>query len=451
MRKHALRTAAALASVALILPVSPALVRAQAQVPLLDQAAKPNVIVIVTDDQREGLQVMKKTRAAFEENGRVFPNAFVTTPLCCPARASIMTGRYVHNHGVMSNGEEDWKDLDQTQTIQAYLDDAGYRTALFGKFLNHWPVEMDPPNFDEWALLPDVTGRLGYYGSKWNVNGDIKTIARYSTRYLADTTVDFIEDREVTDDEPWYVYLATGAAHRSFVAEPKYEGASVPRWQGNPAVFEKDKSDKPAYVRNARFSFKEGRSLRARQFRTLMSVDDMVGRIVTTVDSLGEDTLILFSTDSGYMWGEHGLANKQVPYEQSIENVMWLRWPGHATGTTDTRIVSNVDIVPTIAAATGIRASSDGRDLLDESWTRDRILLEYFGDDNAPSIPEWASTWTPEGQYIEYYGPSGDLIDREYYDLLADPWQLKNLKSPPDSTWATRLAADRQCAGTTCP
>jgi arylsulfatase A-like enzyme len=182
-----------------------------------------------------------------------------------------------------------------------------------------------------------------------------------------------------------------------------------------------------------------------------MSVDDLVGRIVTTVDSLGEDTLILFSSDSGYMWGEHGLANKQVPYEQSIQNVMWLRWPGHATGTTDTRIVSNVDIVPTIAAATGLSVSSDGRDLLDDSWTRDRILLEYFGDDNAPSIPLWASTWTPEGQYIEYYSPSGDLIDREYYDLLADPWQLKNLKSPPDSTWGTRLTADRQCAGATCP
>lgn len=451
MRKRARRTAAALSSVALFLPVSPALVRAQAQAPLLDQTAKPNVIVIVTDDQREGLQVMEKTRAAFEESGRVFPNAFVTTPLCCPARASIMTGRYVHNHGVMSNGKEDWKDLDQTQTIQRYLDEAGYRTALFGKFLNHWPVEMAPPNFDEWALLPDVSGRLGYYGSKWNVNGDIKTISRYSTRYLADKTVDFIEGREVTDDEPWYVYLATGAAHRSFVAEPKYEGAPVPRWRGNPAVFEKDKSDKPAYVRNARLSFKEGRSLRARQFRTLMSVDDMVGRIVTTVDALGEDTLILFSSDSGYMWGEHGLANKQVPYEQSVENVMWLRWPGRATGSTDSRIVSNVDIVPTIAAATGISVSSDGRDLLDDSWSRDRILLEYFGDDNAPSIPMWASTWTPEGQYVEYYGPGGDLMDSEYYDLLADPWQLKNLESPPDSTWRTRLAADRQCAGATCP
>lgn len=418
---------------------------------MLDQVTQPNVLVIVTDDQREGLEVMSKTRAAFTNDGRLFENAFVTTPLCCPARASIMTGKYVHNHGVMSNGEEDWKDLDHSQTVQAYLHEQGYRTALFGKFLNHWPVEMNPPNFDEWALLPDVTGRLGYYGSNWNVNGTIKKISRYSTRYLADTTVGFIEDQETSDDEPWYVYLATGAAHRSFVAEPKYEGAPVPRWRGNPAVFENNKSDKPSYVRNSDFTFKEGKALRTKQFRTLMSVDDMVGRIVSTVDSLGEDTLMLFSSDSGYMWGEHGLANKQVPYEQSIENVMWLRWPGHASGDTDERIVSNVDIVPTIAAAIGFSVASDGRNLLDNSWDRDRILLEYFGDDNAPAIPRWASTWTPEGQYIEYYGAGGDLIDREYYDLITDPWQLQNLKSPPDSTWRTRLAADRQCSGATCP
>ncbi|MEA2451329.1 MAG: hypothetical protein QOG04_39 [Actinomycetota bacterium] len=442
---------AALIRAALLTPLSLSTVGAQAQVAQILPTAQPNVMVIVTDDQREGLEVMAKTRAAFESDGRFYDNAFVTTPLCCPARASIMTGKYVHNHGVMSNGEQDWKDLNHSETVQAYLHDQGYRTALFGKFLNHWPVEMDPPNFDEWALLPDVTGRLGYYDSKWNVDGTVKKISRYSTRYLSDTTVDFIEAQEVSDDTPWYVYLATGAAHRSFVAEPKYAGAAVPRWGGNAAVFEKDRSDKPSYVRNADFTFKEGRTLRARQFRTLMSVDDLVGRIVATIDSLDEDTLILFTSDSGYMWGEHGLANKQVPYVQSIENVMWLRWANHASGTHDERIVSNVDILPTIAAAVGFSVTTDGRNLLDDSWDRDRILLEYFGDDHAPTIPRWASTWTPEGQYIEYYSAGGDLIDREYYDLIADPWQLKNLKSPPDSTWRTRLMADRQCSGATCP
>ena len=445
------KIAGALIAGALALPVPLVSVGARAQVPDLDQATKPNVIVIVTDDQREGLQVMRKTKAAFETAGTYYPNAFVTTPLCCPARASIMTGNYVHNHGVMSNGEDDWRDFDHADSIQAALQGAGYKTALFGKFLNHWPVESDPPNFDEWALLPDVTGRLGYYGSKWNLNGMIKRVDRYSTRYLSTVTTDFIEGQEAADGIPWYVYLATGAAHRSFVAEPKYADAPVPRWRGNPAVFEADRSDKPRYVRTADFTFNEGKDVRKRQFRTLMSVDDMVGRIVSTVDLLGEDTLILFTSDSGYMWGEHGLANKQVPYIPSIENVMWLRWPGHTSGTTDERIVSNVDIAPTIAAAAGVSITADGRDLMDSSWTRDRMLLEYFGDDNAPSIPEWASTWTPSGQYIEYYNSAGELMEREYYDMVADPWQLENLKSPPDPTWGPRLATDRGCSGVSCP
>jgi arylsulfatase A-like enzyme len=448
MRK---RVAVGAVVAAICVPVTLVSLTACAQTQVLDEPTKPNVIVIVTDDQREGLEVMPKTSAAFADDGTYYSNAFVTTPLCCPARASIMTGKYVHNHGVLSNGERDWKDLDHSETIQRYLRDAGYRTALFGKFLNHWPVEMDPPNFDEWALLPDVTGRLGYYGSDWNINGTINKISRYSTRYLSDTTVSFIEDQEASDDQPWYVYLATGAAHRSFVAEPKYADAPVPGWDGNPAVFEQDKSDKPSYVRNAGLTFREGKAARKKQLRTLMSVDEMIGRIVETVDSLREDTLILFTSDSGYMWGEHGLSNKQVPYVQSIEDVMWLRWPDHATGTQDERIVSNVDIVPTIAAAAGLSLSTDGRDLLDDSWDRDRILLEYFGDDNAPTIPRWASTWTPDGQYIEYYSPTGAVVDREYYDLIADPWQLTNLKSPPDPTWRTRLTADRGCSGATCP
>lgn len=439
-----------LAAACLCLPLPVASVRAAAQTSLLADPAKPNVIVIVTDDQREGLEVMPKTRAAIAE-GRGYPNSFVTTPLCCPARASIMTGRYVHNHGVRSNGENDWRDLDHSTALQSYLQDAGYRTALFGKFLNHWPVRTAPPDFDEWALLPDVTGRLGYYDSRWNVDGAIRKISRYSTHYLSERTVSFVEGQESVDDEPWYVYLATGAAHRSFVAEPKYRTATVPRWLGNPAVFEKDKSDKPTYVRNADFSFKEGKAVRAKQLRTLMSVDDMIGRIIETIDALGEDTLILFTSDSGYLWGEHGLTNKQVPYEDSIENVMWMRWLGHASAMTDDRLTSNIDIAPTIAAATGITMSTDGRDLLDPSWTRDRVLLEYFGDEHAPTIPSWASTRTEDGQYIEYYGAGGDVIDREFYDLIADPWQLTNLKTAPDSTWSTRLTADRRCSGIGCP
>lgn len=412
---------------------------------------RPNVIVIVTDDQREGLEVMPSTNELFVEEGVDFPNAFVTTPLCCPARASIMTGRYVHNHGVLSNGENDWRDLDESDTIQAKLDSAGYRTALLGKFLNHWPTTRVPEHFDEWWLLPDVVGRTGYYGATWNVNGSLQKIDTYSTTYLRRNAVEFIESSESVDNDPFYMYIAVAAAHRSFVPEPRYEGAPVPRWEGNPAVFETNKRDKPAYVRHSDFSFKEGKRRRAAQFRTLMSVDDMVGAINNALEANGEqNTLAILVSDSGYLWGEHGLTNKQVPYEQSVKMPMMLRWPGHGPDD-DERLVTNVDIAPTIYAAAGVSGATDGRNLLDRTWNRDRIHLEYFGDPNAPAIPRWASTWTPSGQYVEYYGQGASPSFIEYYDLFGDPWQLRNIKAAPNNTWATRLRADRSCSGSSCP
>ena len=443
-RLAATMTGAAVAVAALCSSLANAQVKLQVPV-------QPNVIVIVTDDQRGGLEVMPATKRLFASEGTQYPNAFVTTPLCCPARASIMTGQYVHNHGVLSNGENDWRDLDESSTIQAHLDAAGYRTGLFGKFLNHWPTNRVPQHFDEWALLPDVVGRTGYYGATWNINGTLKRIQTYSTTYIRNQATEFIEGSEESDDQPFFMYIAVAAAHRSFVAEPRYRDAAVPRWNCNPAVRERVRSDKPSYVRASSFSCRQGKERRKEQFRTLMSVDDMVAAIFAALTEFGEDnTLAIFVSDSGYLWGEHGMTNKQVPYEESIRMPMLLRWREHATGP-DERLVTNVDIVPTIAAATGISVESDGRDLLDSSWTRDRVLLEYFGDPNAPSIPRWASTWTPEGQYIEYYGNGAAVTFREYYDLLSDPWQLENLRRAPDASWSARLAADRSCSGDLCP
>lgn len=412
---------------------------------------RPNVIVIVTDDQRDGLSVMPETRSRFRDQGTEFTKAFVTTPLCCPARASIMTGRYVHNHGVLSNGDDDWRDFDESDSIQSRLDVAGYRTALFGKLLNHWPQTRNPAHFDTWAVLPDVAGRTGYYGATWNIDGTQREVDTYSTKFLEHKATEFIRSGEESDLDPFYMYIATAAAHRSFVAQPKYEGAAVPRWSCNPAVLERDRSDKPPYVRNASFSCREGKKRRAAQLRTLMSVDDMVEGIFTALDAADEpNTLVIFVSDSGYLWGEHGLTNKQVPYEESIEIPMMIRWPGHTSGS-DARLVTNLDIAPTIYAAAGISATTDGRDLLDRSWARDHIHVEYFGDPNAPSIPRWASTWTPHGQYVEYYGTSGTVSFREYYDLTSDPWQLRNVRRPPDASWPLRLDADLRCAGASCP
>lgn len=420
--------------------------------PLQGPAAAPNILVIITDDQREGLEVMPATRRLFVEQGRSYPAAYVTTPLCCPARASVMTGKYVHNHGVLSNGVDDWRDLDHATTMQRYLHETGYRTGHFGKLLNHWPVRRDPPYFDRWALLPDAVRRLGYYGSDWNVNGDVRRVDTYSTTFIRRQVIQFLRTSEGDDGQPWYAYVATAAPHRAFVAEPKYRDAPVPEWPGNPAVAEEDRSDKPAYVREQDISFERGKEIRRAQYRTLMSVDDMVRSVFSTLEELGEqNTLAIYLSDSGYMWSEHGLNAKQVPYVQSVKIPMMMRWPTLNIAGQDARMVTNVDVAPTVLAAAGLPFQGDGRNLLDPTWTRERVLIEYFGDPHAPSVPRWASLLRRDAQYVEYYEDAGSLREVEFYDLLADPWQLDNLGRAPGSTWRDQLAADRRCAGSSCP
>lgn len=414
--------------------------------------SRPNVLLILTDDQREGLDVMPSTRELFSAGGRSYPNAFATTPLCCPSRASILTGRYAHNHGVKSNGLDDWKALDHSTTIENHLREAGYRTAIFGKFLNNWPVRRDPPHFDSWAVIPKVFGRRAYYDSEWNVQGTVKRVSTYATDFIESKGLGFLRGSESNDAQPWFLFLSLTAPHADFVAEPAYESAGVPTWNGNPAVFEQDRSDKPAYVRAFHETYRSATAKRRAQLRTLMSVDDLVEQVFSELALLGEEnTLAIYLSDNGYFWGEHKLPAKGAPYQQSVRVPLFLRWPGQMPASTDERLVANVDVAPTILAAAGLPFTGDGRDLLDSVWTRDRLLLEYWIDPYSPTIPRWASTVRFGAQYIEYYGKDGSVVGREFYDLEADPWQLENLRAAPDATWRRQLSSDRRCSGAGCP
>jgi arylsulfatase A-like enzyme len=451
--------------------VTVALVASVTQIPTASSSAgaarRPNVLIVVTDDQREGFRVMPRARHWLKAGGTYFDNAFVTTPLCCPSRASIFTGRYTHNHHVTSNDGEDGN-LIQQSTLQYYLQRAGYETALYGKYLNAWDITQPPPYFDRYAL----TVRSHFYsGGTWNVNGTVKTIADYNTTYISRKARKFLH-RAGAKQQPWFLYLATAAPHGPFTPEPKYAHAPVPHWRGNPAVFEKDRSDKPNYVQRSHHRFTYGRATRKAQFRTLKSVDDLVGNVFHTLNHLGElnDTLVIFISDNGLMWGEHGLMGKGVPYDQSIRVPLLARWPGHfLADATDDRIVANVDIAPTILEATGVNPDPqypiDGRSLLGTSSHRSGLLTEHFPPGNHPpgNWDYWASTRTKTYKYTEYYEPDGTTVKfREYYDLRADPWELDNLlgdldpsNDPNIAALSQRLAQERTCVGTTgrhaCP
>jgi arylsulfatase A-like enzyme len=417
-----------------------------------DAAARLNVLIIVTDDQRAGLSVMPATRRWFGDRGTYFSNAYVTTPTCCPSRASLLTGRYAHNTGVTNESKATV--LNQSTTLNYYLDTAGYHTALFGKYLNTWPLEQPPRNWDEFAYFTNSTSST-YEGRGWNINGTIRDTRSYATDYIGSRAASVISDPA---KNPWFLYLSTPNPHGPSVAEPEYERAPVGQWDGNPGVFESDLSDKPPYVQASTTSFSTGSRRRTKQLRSLYSVDDMVQTVFTALRDTGQlrNTIAVFISDNGYLWGEHRRCCKSTPYTQSIRIPMFAYWPDHFTaGAVDRRLVANIDIVPTILAATGVRATTatiDGRSLL--SSHRDRLFLEFFR--SRSTAPRWFSTRTATYQYVEYADGSGF---REYYNLRTDPWQLDNVfnnrvvgDEPPNAArLAAQLAADRQCAGTSCP
>jgi len=442
--------------------------------PPTDQPApRPNVLIVLTDDQRAGtLDVMPKTRRIFGAGGTQYLNGFVTTPLCCPSRATILTGRYDHNNGVLGNG--DALKLDQDTTVERYLQDAGYRTGIVGKFLNTWPLDQNPPHWDTFDIFNN-----GYNDTLWNLQGRQATVPEYSTSFISDQAVRFLRQSESQDKQPWFLYVATSAPHDPWIPEPKYANAPVPQFVRNPAMLEADVSDKPPWVQDAvKLTQARIAQNRAGQLRTQMSVDDLVGRIFRVLRQLGEDrnTLAFFLSDNGFLWGEHQVAGdrgeqetsltkitgKRLPYTQSIHVPFLVRWPGHVrSGVQDPRFVANVDIAPTIMDAAGLSPPAsvpmDGRSLL-SGQARAKMFLEYFLDPIYPVIPAWASIRTATRQYIEYYDPSGQVIFQEYYDLTRDPFQLDNLfgdgssSDDPNVSGLTRqLRTDLRCAGTSGP
>jgi arylsulfatase A-like enzyme len=426
---------------------------------------RPNVLIFVTDDQRSGdtMEVMPATRRLFKKQGTSFRHAFATTPLCCPSRASIMTGRYAHNHDVHNNSEA--TNLDHRSTLQRYLHAEGYFTGLVGKYLNKWDPQRPPPFFDRWALMSG----LGYFDSTWNENGEVRTVSQYSTRHVEDKTIDMLRRFERSDDSrPWFMYVAPYAPHKPMTPQRAYESATVPRWKPNPAVLEEDRSDKPQYVQEQQVRPWVVRRQRRGQLRTLMSVDDVVAQIYKVLGRLDEDrrTLAFYLSDHGYLWGEHGLGGrssitKRPPYTQSVKIPLFVRWPDHvAGGEVDKSLVATIDIAPTVLSATRTAPDPayplDGHSLLG-GRERSELLLEYFVD--IGPTPEWAAVRSRSFSYIEQYG-NNDMSPtfREFYDLDDDRWENLNLfgddrpdNDPDVAAISARLDAYRHCSGATCP
>jgi arylsulfatase A-like enzyme len=431
-------------------------------------SSRPNILLIITDDHPLHTEwATPQIRDWLVGQGTDFAGGHATTPLCAPARASVFTGRYAHNHGVRGNRQS--PELDHSCTVQRYLQLAGYRTGLYGKFLNGWHVRDNPPFFEDWALLARPT----YDNGVWNVGGTVRAIGDYTTTVVRERALAFLQ-RSTADGRPWFLCLAPYACHGPNRPEDRYADARVPPWHGRPSVFEEDKTDKPPFIQNAHATSAKGAAVRAAQLRTLMSVDDLAAAVRARLRDLGQldNTLVFFIGDNGFCWADHGWHRKSVPYTPAIRVPFHVSWPagGLGTGRTDERLVAGIDIAPTILDAAGLMEpglyAMDGRSLLG-SHSRDRLLVEWWRQRPDEQPYSWASQVTGTEQYTEYYdthlGPkgrlagSGNVMFREYYDLRRDPWQLTNLlhqATPQDEqalgipALSARLALDRTSAGT---
>jgi N-acetylglucosamine-6-sulfatase len=428
-------------------------------------ADRPNILLVLTDDHRwdtmsgkghSFIQTPHMDRLARE--GVDFENAFVTTSLCSPSRASIITGLYAHNHGVVDNYHPVREDL---LFFPELLQDAGYETAFIGKW-HMGDTEEKQRGFDHWVSFRGqgvywpfdeglkVKGRYVPQANRtgFNVNGKKVPQEGYITDLLTDFSMEWLDGR---GDEPWFLYVSHKAVHADFLPPNrhafKYEDAAWERpvtWAEEPGLFR----DVPMWVRNQRnsrhgveFSYYmdlDQETNYKRYCETLLAVDESVGRLLGAVEKRGEldNTLVLYLGDNGFLFGEHGLIDKRCAYEESMRIPMLMRWPkGIAAGTKVGEIVANIDVGPTLLAAAGVETPEfmDGASFLPlaqgkETPWREELLYEYYWERNYPQTPTVHALRGERYKYVRYHGVWD--VD-ELYDLREDPHERQNLINDP--------------------
>jgi N-acetylglucosamine-6-sulfatase len=419
-------------------------------------ALPPNIVVIVTDDQSTGslpsqppaMPWLQSQLADPAGHWLTFTDAVVSTPLCCPSRATMLTGRYARHTGVVDN--ETGQLLDDTDTVAVWLHDAGYRTALVGKYLNGYPFGGDvyvPPGWDRWFAKENANESTTYYGydiaDQTRPEHTGRTPGDYATDLLARTALDFV--RSAPDDRPWLLWFTPIAPHNPWTPAPRYadafDGVTLP--EPDDRVLN-DVDGKPGWSRQlppidaARLAGLQRDRLAER--RALLAVDDAVRQLYEAVAARGEldRTVFLFVSDNGFAYGEHRWEGKACPYEECIHVPFAIRSPWATAGQIGD-VVANVDIAPTIAALAGVAAQppQDGVSLASvvrgatrHPPPRDCLVIDWPIGFSA--IPPWVGLRTHRFAFIR--DQDGTI---ELYDLLADPHELRNLAA--DRRWAATV------------
>ncbi len=410
------------------------------------RAEAPNIVVVLTDDQRwDTLPAMPTVEQELVAHGVTFTNSFVVNSLCCPSRTSLLTGQYSHSTGVYVNlpphgGFESFRD---SPTIATVLHNAGYTTGLFGKYLNGYGMRARdaryvPPGWDHWTPFLRKTayydyrlvehGRVAHYGSG---------PAAYSTDVLAHKAASFVAHAP----RPFFMEFTPFAPHEPATPPPRYLQAFANlSWNKRPNFDEQDLSDKPAYVRRlgplTQKQLETVARIRQKQLASTLAVDDAVRGIIKALRArrVLRTTMIVFASDNGVSWGEHSLAaaRKLVPYEESIRVPLVIRYDPLTGGLRreDPHLALNIDLASTFAALAGrTMPGAEGRSLVPlvsgrhPAWRHD-FLVEHLNGRPQRDVPTYCAVRSQRYKYVLY-----QTREEELYDLKLDPYELDNRAS----------------------
>ncbi|MCA9971544.1 MAG: sulfatase [Anaerolineales bacterium] len=475
----------------------------------------PNVVVVMADDLDDALTQrlldgghLPHIRTFVRDEGTWFRNAYVTVSLCCPSRATFLTGQYAHNHGVLGNDLPSGSValLDDSSTLATWLQDSGYAVGHVGKYLNRYASSPQaptgsplnpfyvPPGYDYWRGL---TKTYIMYDYEVNEDGALvpygTAVSDYQTDVLAQMAAAFITAQEAADLQPFFLIVTPLAPHiESEPGAPTIPGCTHTPWSRTlrpaprhgsllatlslpqpPSFNEADLSDKPPlFQANFPAMTPEDVACAQKQYQnraeSMLAVDDLVGTLVTTLQTHGEwdHTVFIFTSDNGYYVGEHRLYQKVFPYEEGIRVPLLMRVPGTTPGQVVDQVVLNNDLAPTIAELAGVTPGLD---------VDGRSLLPLLHD---PALTPWRDAFlvTFQGHLIQFgyfphftavrsaadYQPAPDQLfvtweDRttEHYDLAADPFQLASRHADPQLA-PQRRALERlrrqllTCSGAAC-
>ncbi len=404
----------------------------------------PDIVWIVSDDQRRGLiDVMPAVQRELRDRGVQYVNAMVPTSICCPSRASMLTGMYSHGTGVWDNGLTEQttypggnrafvQNGNLDKTIAVALDDAGYRTGLIGKYLNQYGIEAGaPPGWDVWR--PFEHGPFYY---DYDLNGTHYGFDPfdYSTDVISRQSVSVI--RNTDPDTPLFLFITPYGPHWPYTPAPRYKQADVDKFihpeEDFGALNEPEAEDKPGWVQKLDpLPVDDIMAVATDQHRTVMAVDDLVNDVIAALRARSGDlqnTMVIYMSDNGYHWGDHRLLSKDTPYASATEIPMFIRYdPGLGSGIINSRLALNLDVTATVAQAAGVRGNMpwlEGESLLRPAVRGGFVLEGTFSNPHEPDFverPPYCGWRTRDSLFVRY-----STGFEEFYRYSLDPYERFN-------------------------